>query len=110
MEIPTEIQGALKYSIVKSIVALTNLGQSNLMQIQEIIIGYTQALLLFKTWLSKYLVTNGNVPNDWISTFTEDVWENFMLKKTVLPPPPLPIPPVTSSSVLQPQIRLYFHQ
>ena len=99
MEIPREIQDALKDNAIKSVGALINLDQSELMQIQEIRIGHIQALLLFKSWFSKYIGSNGNVPSDWISTFTEDVWEDFMLKEAVLPPPPLPIPPVTSSSV-----------
>ena len=92
MEIPSDIQDNLRSDSIRSVGALVNLDQATLDQIQNIKVGHIQALLLFKFWFSQFLTENGDIPGDWMSTFTEGAWEEFLLKESIIPHPPAPLP------------------
>ena len=112
-EIQPGIQENLRNDSIRSVGALVNLDQAVLDPIQNIKVGHIQALLLFKIWFSKFLTENVDIPGDWVSTFTEDAREEFLLKESIIPPPPTPLPaettsvaPTSSSTSNMPQIKV----
>ena len=83
MEIPDEIQEAMKDISVRSIGSLNNLSHEELMAVDDMKVGHVQALLMFKVWFGKYVKEYDGIPTDWITTFTEEIWEEFLLLESV---------------------------
>ena len=69
---------------VGSVGLLSNIDTDSFLQLEGVKIGHSKSLELFKFWVQDYVQVNDEFPLDWEIEFTEEVWEDYMLKQGML--------------------------
>ena len=69
---------------VGSVGLLSNIDTDSFLQLEGVKIGHSKSLELFKFWVQDYVQVNDEFPLDWEIEFTEEVWEEYILKQSLL--------------------------